>query len=199
MKIDVNVLSEILRKEKMSPDLQAVEKDFYSLLKEYCDEASRKHSGHSKELENIKKIANDIYETREKKIVLNALYYARSGEDIETENLSIEEEEMLRRIIKILSVQRSDVLEKIISGKAQGKAVMQEVSYEAVPTVTIRILKELPPIVGVDGKTYGSFKVEDIVTLPEPNAEVFISQGFAEVLKIGDLKEKKGSDKHEDA
>mgnify|MGYP000061759932 CR=1 FL=1 len=44
----------------------------------------------------------------------------------------------------------------------------------------VRILKDLPPIVGIDGKIYGEFKVEDIVTLPKPNAEVLIKQGVAQ-------------------
>jgi DNA replication initiation complex subunit (GINS family) len=50
--------------------------------------------------------------------------------------------------------------------------------------ITIRILKDLPQIVGVDGKVYGAFKEEDVVTLPEPNGLVFINQGVAEQVNI---------------
>ena len=187
--MDAKTLREIHRKERMSPYLQDVGKDFYQQLKEYVDKVYLEYKACYKEgrisklavllreFENIKTIINDIYETRERKIVSNALYYVKSGDEIETENLAAEEEETFRKIIEILRNQRELVLEKIVAEKA-----LTELRVEKKPKLTVRILKDLPSIVGVDGRTYGAFKAEDVVTLPEPNAKVFINQGVAEQI-----------------
>jgi len=74
---------------------------------------------------------------------------------------------------------RENILDKTLKGKIDEKESKEEKKTE-IPTITVRILKDLPPIVGIDGKIYGEFKVEDIVTLPKPNAEVLIKQGVAQ-------------------
>lgn len=207
----------------MSPYLQELGKDFYRELQAYVSEVHSRYVEESKkgvisklsmalsELENTKAIVSDIYETREKKIVYNALYYIKSEEEMGIENLTLEEEEMLRRIIDVLREQRSSVLEKIIGeigylpspegvksrptkdekqGGEETNAQQSDASAKATTQIpppkktTIRMLKDLPSIVGVDGKVYGSFKKEDVITLPEGNAKVLINQGAAEYVDI---------------
>lgn len=207
----------------MSPYLQELGKDFYRELQAYVSEVHSRYVEESKkgvisklsmalsELENTKAIVSDIYETREKKIVYNALYYIKSEEEMGIENLTLEEEEMLRRIIDVLREQRSSVLEKIIGeigylpppegaksrhkkdekqGREETNAQQSDASAEAMTQIpppkktTIRMLKDLPSIVGIDGKVYGSFKKEDVITLPEGNAKVLINQGAAEYVDL---------------
>ncbi len=218
--MDVKTLREIQRREKLSPYLQELGKEFYKELKKYVGEVHSRYVEDSKqggiskltmalgEFENIKAIVSDIYETREKKIMNSALYYIKSEEEMKVENLVPEEEEMLRKVIEVLREQREHVLEKIISETdykfpheseryqtKNGKRVPVEadaattdtISKTAMPRgapqkMTIRMLKDLPPLVGVDGRTYGSFKKEDVVTLPEPNAKVLVNQGAAEYV-----------------
>ena len=45
--------------------------------------------------------------------------------------------------------------------------------------MVVRILRELPEMIGVDMKTYGPFKPEDIASLPAENAKTLIRQGAA--------------------
>ncbi|MFH1774274.1 MAG: hypothetical protein ABH874_04870 [Methanobacteriota archaeon] len=198
--MDVKTLREIYRKERMSPYLQDVGKDFYKQIESYIKEIYSKYEEHSKkeeisklavllgEFENIKATINDVYEIRERKIVSNALYYVKSGEEVGVENLTSEEEAMLKKIAGILREQRSSVLDNIISEKAAAEMRMPETKEKQLTLkekmITIRILKDLPQIVGVDGKVYGAFKEEDVVTLPEPNGLVFINQGVAEQVNI---------------
>jgi DNA replication initiation complex subunit (GINS family) len=224
--MDVKSLREIQRREKMSPYLQELGKDFYKELRAYVSEVHSKYLEESRrgdisklsmalgELENIKAMVSDIYETREKKIVNNALYYIKSEEEMGIENLTLEEENMLRKIIDIVREQRSSVLEKIIgeasyssptevskskakedNGKENHKISEQQqaatVKVEERTThkkTTIRLLKDLPSIIGIDGEIYGSFKREDVVTLPEPNARVLINQGAAEYVNVPEEK-----------
>ncbi len=198
--MDMKTLMEIYRRERTSPYLQDVGKDFYRQLESYINEIYSKYEEHSKkeeiskltvlldEFKNIKAVINDLYEIRERKILLNALYYVKSGEEVAVENLTSEEEAMLKQIAGILGEHRSSVLEKIISEKAAAEMRMPETKEKQATLkekmITIRLLKDLPPIVGVDGRVYGAFKEEDVVTLPEPNALVFINQGVAEQIKL---------------
>lgn len=40
---------------------------------------------------------------------------------------------------------------------------------------TLIIFEELPSILGVDEKVYGPFYPQDVITLPEPNAQIFVN------------------------
>ncbi len=193
-------LIEIQRKEKVSPYLQDLGENFYQEVKELIN---RKYSSYSKlrdedvsifslalqELENIKNIALDLYETRERKIVSNALYFVKSGEEIEYENLTKEEAEIMRHIINTLKDSRRKILNfgidrREIRTLIEEKKEEEEEEEENISYITVRILRDLPSIAGIDGKVYGEFKAEDIVTLPESNARALINSGEAEELKL---------------
>jgi DNA replication initiation complex subunit (GINS family) len=189
--MDAKSLRDIQRKEKMSPYLQPLEKDFYDQLRAYLrslleDIRAAKGVDTSKlalkiaEYENIKNMVSDLYETRERKIVSNALYYVKSGDEVDAENLTREEEEVLRKIVELLREKRRQVLEKALEGG-------EEAAKEKQEHVTVRILKDLPSIVGVDGRVYGAFKREDIVSLPRANAETLINRGAAERVDVSKL------------
>jgi len=45
--------------------------------------------------------------------------------------------------------------------------------------LTVRFLKDVPSIVGMDLKTYGPFQKEDVAVVPYENAETLIRQGAA--------------------
>ncbi len=194
--MEIKDLIEIHRREKVSPYLQNVGDDFYDRVKELIkrkyssylrvkDEDISKVSLILQELENIRNIVIDIYETRERKIVTNALYYVKSGEQIDFENLTKEEKELLQRIIEILKKTRKETLNL---SPEKGETISEEVEEEEeqeeeIRYVTVRILQDLPAIVGIDGRIYGDFKAEDVVTLPEPNARALINRGEAQEIK----------------
>lgn len=192
--MDAKSLREIQRKEKMSPYLQELDKDFYQELRAYLrslleDIKAAKGGDTSRfalkiaEYENIKNMVSDLYETRERKIVSNALYYVKSGDEVETKNLAREEEEVLKKIVVLLREKRKQVLERALEGE---EAVEEKSTKPGKPEyVTVRILKDMPSIVGVDGRVYGAFKTEDVVSMPKPNAETFINRGVAEKIEVG--------------
>jgi DNA replication initiation complex subunit (GINS family) len=202
--MDVKTLREIQRKEKMSPYLQDIGKDFYQELRGYLREVlegikDAKGSDTSSlalklaEFENIKNIVSDLYETRERKIVSNALYYVKSGDAVEAKNLVTEEEEVLRKIVDLLRSKRQAVLDRALHGKRLvQKDKPMKLAEKKKPSqpplkqefLTVRVLKDLPSIVGVDGRVYGAFKTEDLVTMPKANAETFINRGVAEKVDV---------------
>lgn len=191
--MDIKALREIQRSERNSPYLQNIGEEFYAAVGKYVKELlskiDRSKSGETSslavlldEFENIKAVINDIYEMREKKIVGSALYYVKSRDATSANNLTAEENSMLKKIIEILEQERLSILKKAIPTSTDSNP------QEGKPkNVTIRMLKDVPSIVGVDGKVYGAFKKEDVVTMPDANAEVFIKQGAAEKIEINSM------------
>ena len=56
-----------------------------------------------------------------------------------------------------------------------------EVSHKRV---TLRFAKNIPAIIGLDMKTYGPFKVEDVASLPVENAKMLVKQGLAVLVEV---------------
>lgn len=202
--MDIKTLREIQRKEKNSPYLQNIGGEFYTEVGRYTKELLSKIE-HSKsgetsslavlldEFENIKAMISDIYETRERKIVNSALYYVKSGDKADVNNLTAEENSMLKKIVEILERERLSILKKAIPEAAPAPEVnnLTKATVSPLPDkskkMTIRMLKDVPSIVGIDGRVYGAFKKEDIVTLPETNADALIKQGTAEKIELRDI------------
>jgi DNA replication initiation complex subunit (GINS family) len=204
MELDVNSLGEFLRKERASPSLQPVNETFYSELGKLLRDVDEKYPPYSRESENLRNLINDIFNSREKKLVLFAISYARSGEDDDAENTTPEERELFRNLVAMLKERRAS-LEGGKKGKSKASLKKQRIeNAELSPdkaagkskkqvsndkkgsgdsqTITLRIVEDLPPIVGTDGKTYGAFNPEDIVALPERNAKIFIKHGYGEPI-----------------
>lgn len=199
--MDTKALLDIYRKEKMSPYLQELEEDFYEgirgvirELEAQYDESrgdTKRESKLLRELENVKSVILELYEIRERKVVLGALNYVRrGGEEIEFENFTGEEEKMLEDVASLLKENRKSVLEggsgnKVKRTPRKKNSEKKETEPEnKIPLITVRISKDLPSIVGADGKVYGEFKEEDVVSLPDANAKALIEQGAAEEIKL---------------
>lgn len=54
---------------------------------------------------------------------------------------------------------------------------------EATKSILARLLRDVPPFVGVDLKTYGPYKTEDVALLPAQNAESLIKRGIAREIR----------------
>ena len=56
-----------------------------------------------------------------------------------------------------------------------------EAAHKRVP---LRFVKATPSIIGMDMKTYGPFKVEDVASLPAENAKMLVKQGLAVQVEV---------------
>jgi DNA replication initiation complex subunit (GINS family) len=194
MELDSNSLGELLRKERTSPSLQPVIDGFYKELGLLLNEMEKRYPPFSREGENLRNLVNGIFNTREKKIVLFAISFARSDEEMDVENATPEETVFLQDLIKILKQRRESLSGKenkkkkaekkkdIPTSPKIVKAEVKNTNVKKDGKITLRILQDLPPIVGSDGKTYGEFKTEDIVALPEKNGKLFLKHGYGEVI-----------------
>lgn len=56
--------------------------------------------------------------------------------------------------------------------------------YTTIQYTTVRILSDISPIVGVDLEIYGPLNKEDVIFLPQKNAEILIEENLASALEI---------------
>jgi len=179
-------LLEAWSKEKVNEEIQPLPKDFYIRLTKYVkrireeqrmlDEKTVKGSLIKKEEENVKKMIKEIIQIRFEKI----MRLARKGEAAPLTHLTKEEEEWLQE-----SSLQSEAFKKFIDMILRGqlkKAKAKKNPKENL--IVVRILREIPEIIGVDMKTYGPFKPEDIVSLPTENARTLIKQGAAMEIEV---------------
>ncbi|MHA2280864.1 MAG: DNA replication complex subunit Gins51 [Promethearchaeota archaeon] len=61
--------------------------------------------------------------------------------------------------------------------------ITEEEPKEQINFILLRFLKKTPPLVGIDLLDYGPFEKEDIALIPSQNANILISEKFAE--KVG--------------
>ena len=172
-------LLEAWRKEKTNEEIQPLPKDFYVRLANYIrkireeqrmlDEKTVKGSLIKKEEENVRKMVEDLLQTRYEKM----MRLIRKGEVAPISHFTEEEEGWFQESsLQFESFKK--FAEKVLQGRL--KKIKRKGKDELV---VVRILREMPEIIGVDMKTYGPFKPEDIASLPVENARTLIKQGAA--------------------
>jgi DNA replication initiation complex subunit (GINS family) len=171
-------LREIQRNEKKSEKLFELEEDFFESIQKYFEQRENsKDNGSVIELENAKTILRDIVDRRERKILNQALRATRTHEKVDTSAMTDSEKKLFDELIVTLKKYRIDII-----GEAEVEPEPEETEEEA-DLVKVKILEDLPAIVGSDFEDYGPFKEGDVVDLPPENAEIFISKAKAEKVE----------------
>ena len=195
--ITYDVLYELLRKEKYSTEIQKVDASFFKDVIRYLDEKESiiesqksKESIFSndvqkteKQVENIKRIIQDLYERRERKIVEVALFSARnSKKEPEIVSAMLPEEKLLfKRLTDNLKISKESILSNLLEGKPPEEIYKKKIENN---NTLIRFTSSVPKFVGIDNFTYGPFEKEDISSLPEEISSILINKKRAERLEI---------------
>lgn len=83
------------------------------------------------------------------------------------------EKKFLRAVMELLAnMEREEVKER----EEIEKAPKEE-------RVVVRFLKDVPSFIGVDLKTYGPFKSEDVALIPVQNAEALARRGLVKIVR----------------
>lgn len=172
-------------KERREEDLQALPPSLYQELGAYImrlrEETRMMERGTTRsriserERENVEKMVEDLFRLRLRKIILTEL----SGEEVEAEMLTMEERRFLLELKRALS-EHQENLKSILRGRAPEVKARPRGSEFKV----IRILEHIPAIMGIDLKTYGPFKPEDVAAIPAENAENLIRRGLAVEVEV---------------
>ncbi|MEM1515808.1 MAG: hypothetical protein QXH24_07190 [Candidatus Bathyarchaeia archaeon] len=179
-------LFDVWKKEMENPELQILQKDFYARLADYMrrireerrmiDEESLRGKLLQFEEENVKRMISDLIRIRYAKI----LQLVEKDEMIQPGSLTEEEENLYNSLMENKRA-INNFLGDILLGRRSKVKQSKSKSF-----VVVRILKEIPQIVGVDMKIYGPFKPEDIAVLPEENVRMLVKQGFAVKIDVSE-------------
>lgn len=202
--ITYETLFELLHREKERTDLQKMEPAFFSDVIGYIKDkkkilgakdstfAQEERRKTERQLENIYKIIKEIYERREKKIILLALDKSRTKSNlIDTSSLLKEEKVVFEALSDLLDTYRDSILYSVLNEQMPfmqpiAKAPKEEfrpASELKKPTKLVRFISYMSKFVGPELEEYGPFDEEDIASLPFEVADVLISKGKAEEIK----------------
>ena len=197
--INYKTLRKIQEIEKNSPVLSDLKPDFYKSFIGYLkilnkrldlEKSSQKQILIRDEIENIKKIVINIYENREKKILLAAISKARGGNP-DLKNIIQEEKILFDSVYDLLLKLRKNALEieKLPEEKENNDNKLDEITVNKNKTEEIqenlnpiiKITQDIPEFVGTDRKKY-NLRKNDIISLEDNMSNMLIKKGAAEKI-----------------
>jgi len=183
--------------EKNSPVLTDLKNGFYNDVSEYLtklDKRLEKESSSQKqmlikdEIQNIKKISLNIYEQREKKILLAAVSKARGGNP-DIKNMLNVEKNIYDSVLGLLLESREKNFKKKSTNKQNNensiktdnkkKDTDEEKKENINPIILIK--KDVPEFIGTDTKKY-NLRKNDIISIPNNMSDMLIKRNVAEKI-----------------
>ena len=193
--INYRTLREIQQMEKNSPVLTELKPDFYLVLSQYLEElskrlqnepSSQKQTLLREEIQNTQKIAINIYEQREKKILLAAISKARGGSP-DIKNMINIEKNLFDSIMSTLKTSRSQFLKKESNEKNKKEPKEEPVKLEnnkeksSNTKPIIRVIEDIPEFIGTDGKKY-TLRKNDLLTIPNDMCDMLYNRGVVKKI-----------------
>ncbi|OGI12657.1 hypothetical protein A3K64_03710 [Candidatus Micrarchaeota archaeon RBG_16_36_9] len=175
-------------------ELQRLPEGFFESIRNWFKlKEKQKDTTSLLEVENAKKLLEDIINRRQKKIVLAALSTMRG--QLPPSGLNDEERKFFDEIVNTLKSFKNVMNEKFRSFddiaeekiEEAKKSVEELKPIEDVPAVIkpngktlVKILSDLPRFVGSNMQSYGPLKIGDIITLPDEIGKLLITRKVAE-------------------
>ena len=207
IRISYETLFELLVRERSRAELQKLPLAFFDNVVIYLkqkEDSVREKQGQldfegikiKKEIENIKQIARDLYNKREKKIVNLALDKSKTQSSIIDINLLLKEEkELFDELVNSLDRKRKyiiDILNGVKSAK-EDKPIEEVAKNENPPdmakqegsktTKLVRFVHAVPKFLGLEGEEYGPFEEEDVASLPSEIVDLLIKKERVEEME----------------
>ncbi len=195
--ISYRTLRKIQQLEKNSPVLTKLKSDFYNDLSEYIENlknrlgsetSSQKQMLLNDEIRNTKKIVTNIYEQREKKILLAVVSKARGGNP-DLKNMIDWEKDLFDPVLNLMLNSRRRILEmetreniseetKTVGSKEEKKIVEKQENSNPI----VRITQDIPEFIGTDEKKY-NLRKNDLISLPEDMSDMLLKRGVINKIK----------------
>jgi DNA replication initiation complex subunit (GINS family) len=193
--INYRTLRKIQQMEKNSPILTELQTGFYKEVSEYLDflnkrleneQSPQKKTLLKDEISNTKKIAVNIYEQRERKVLLAAVSKVRGGNP-DLKNVLDVEENLYNSVLKIMKESRNNFLKNEKVDKTENKDTTKEGKKEEVAflknsNTIVRITQTIPEFIGTDKKKY-TLREGDLLSLPEDMYDMLSKKGAAKKLE----------------
>jgi DNA replication factor GINS len=196
--INYRVLRKIQEMEKNSPILTSIDNSFYIEVKKYLDtldnrlkdeSSSQKQTLLKDEISNTKKILKNIYEQREKKILLAAVTKARGGNPDHKNMIEIEKN-LFNSILNLMQNSRKHILEEVPRENKPGDTKKNERNEEEPKPVSnksntnpiVRVKEDIPEFIGTNEKKY-NLRKNDILSIPDDMSDMLSKRGVVEKIK----------------
>ena len=200
--ITYDALYEFLRKEKSSPELQKIDKNFFfDVIRYLKDKQALLDSQKTKatiftlevekaqtQLNNVRKILKELYERRENKIIQIALFSSRLQEKQDTSSMLPEELNLYKTLADTMSSHRTSILYRVMAATPPELPITEPKDIKtdkkgSDEASLIRFVHAVPQFVGEDMNKYGPFEEEDVANLPSGVAKLLITKNRAEEIK----------------
>jgi DNA replication initiation complex subunit (GINS family) len=196
--INYRSLRKIQQTEKSSVTLTSLKTSYYDELRKYFDEmenllineaSSQKKRILEEEIENTRKIAHNIYEQREKKILLASISKIRGGNPDLT-NMIEPERDLFDSISDLLRKTRENILKNQnennynpIEREADktGKQIKNDAGQASNTNPIVLISEDIPQFLGTDEKKY-FLRKNDVLSLPDDMCEMLLKRGVAKKI-----------------
>jgi DNA replication factor GINS len=172
------------KKEIEEPSLGSLPPDFYARMADYLkhvaaenkplDNKSVRISLLEHEAQNVRQMLEELIWARYHKLIKTIT----QSQKLPSEQLTVEEAKMCEIFVSF-----TDAYQKFAKNILQGQSEQADAQI-GHKRLVLRFSKDIPAIIGVDMKTYGPFKIEDVASLPVENAKILIKQGLAVLVEV---------------
>jgi len=186
-----------LHRAEKEQELQKLPDNFFQAVRNwFAHKEKQKDTTSLLEVENARKLIDEIIAMREKKIVMAALRTIRG--DIPPRNLTDIEQKFFDHTLNNLKSFKESmnekfkgpievVEEKFESAKKSLEVIKKEEKIEEILVkpngkMILKVLADIPRFVGSDLQPYGPLKIGDVITLPEEVGKVLLTRKAAEHL-----------------
>ena len=178
---DANSLYTILLRETENDSVQEVNTDLYTSISEFVGQL--KSEGYDGVEAKVKESLVTMVSEMTNLLLKIRLEKAVKSNKIDYSNLLDEE-----KFILDAQDEMHERREMILSGALNGKSKFLEsiAQNHKTKSTVVRFLKEMGQMVGADMEKYGPFKVEDVATIPNDNAQALIAKKIATKIRWED-------------
>ena len=200
--ISYRLLRKIQKREQNSPKLSELRYSFYKNVSEYIQSLEKRLDDEKnqqkqrileEEIENSKKIFLNIYEQREKKILLAAISKARGGKP-SLENTADIEKELFDKILETVNSSRNNVLVKkneniAVEKDDEPKEIEKKENEESEGkkidnnNPVIRINNDVPEFIGTDKKKY-KLRKDDILSASPDLCKILCKRNISKEIEM---------------
>ncbi len=196
---DYKTLRRIQELEKRSPTLTKINPAFYQQLSEFLT-TLKKQGDHEKntqkiklyrdEIQNTEKIAKNIYELREKKIMQAALSKIRGGKP-DMKNLLDVEQTLYDALVDLIQSNRKKIFHSSHENPAntpkintRDSADVHKKDSDTNTKPIVRVTKDLPGFIGTDEVTY-HLRQNDVLSLSKEMSDLLQKRNAAKKIENG--------------
>ena len=190
--INYKTLREIQKIEEENSILTKIDESLYKKTSDYINELEKRYKSEKNdqkkliiknEINNTDRIIKNIYEIREKKILLSLVAKARGGKP-DLKNLVTSEEFLFNSILKLMIQSRNKIIESknvkkkdlIDENINTSKNIENKSDNNISNNNKIVIVKaNIPEFVGIDGQRY-NLKKGDVITISKETSDLLLKR-----------------------